>query len=98
MKCLLDFKCLLDSIRSVYPDFLPRDTTNYTLRYIFYRVSDEHKNACFSVVTGLWSMHEKMFNDIVSDVNIESALCEYVCEYDSSFCGVVSLVKEKEVV
>lgn len=90
---------LLEQIHAQLPDFVPEDTANYTLRYIFYRKSDlenEQKNACFSLVTGLWNMHEDTFNRINADADISSCIVEYVCEYNSALCGQVFLVKAKE--
>lgn len=79
--------------------FVPNFKSNYTLRYVFYRKSDlseNKKNACFSVITGLWSEHEMMFARIRADEDISSCIVEYVCEFDSAHCGVCYLVKEKE--
>lgn len=92
------FGSLLDSIRSALPDFYVDPTANYTLRYVFYRKSDlesESKNACFSVMTGLWDFHEQAFIRLVADETISSCIVEYVCQYDSALCGQVFLVKEK---
>lgn len=84
---------LLQAVCAQVKGFTPDPTRNYTLRYVFYRKNDENKNACFSVVTGLWDMHEKTFDSIQQDDNIRIAIVEYVCEYDSSFCGVTALLK-----
>lgn len=86
-------KTLYDCVEAQVKGFIPDETRNYTLRYIFYRKNDENKNACFSVITALWSMHEKTFSDILDDESIRICLVEYICEYDSSFCGVTALLK-----
>lgn len=95
----MKFSNLLECIHSFCPSFVPNETNNYTLRFIFYRKGDLEngvRNACFSVTTGLWSLLESTFERINSDPDISSCLVEYVCEYDSSFCGMVFCVKEIE--
>lgn len=90
---------LLGSIVSQVPAFTVDEKTHYTFRYVFYRKADLEsgsKNACFSMVTGLWKDHEAMYERINSDDTISSCIVEYVCEYDSALCGVVGLVKSNE--
>lgn len=85
---------LLVAVRKVCPGFVPSETTIYTLRYIFYSKSDS--NPRFSIVSGLWSLHEKTFENALNDDSVLNCLAEYVCEYDSAFCGLVALLKTNE--
>lgn len=92
-------KTLLESIKTQYPGFVPRDGVSYTFRFIFYKKSDlvqNKKNPCFSVFTGLWEQLERLFMNTQNGEDISSCIAEYVCEFDPYFTGGVYLVKEKE--
>lgn len=91
-------KTLLELVRDLIPDFALRENVSYTLRYIFYASDPDKKNACFSVVTGLWNIHEETYKRLLADDSIGSCLVEYVCEYDSCLCGAVVVLKDEKKV
>lgn len=85
---------LYAAIAALVPSFFPVKTRNYTIRYVFFRKED--RQACFSVVTGLWDLHEKTFENLTTDENIAECFCEYVCEFDSDFAGAYIKLKGGE--
>lgn len=92
-------KTLLEAVHLHVPSFLPDPLTVYTLRFVFYRKAsllEGEKNANFTLLSGLWSDLENVFERFSSDPDISSCVCEYVCQYDSTLCGALFLVKPKE--
>lgn len=85
---------LLEIIHKSLPGFSPDPKTIYTFRFVYYGVED--KNRRFSIISGLWDILETTFANVLADEGIVNCLAEYICEFNSEFCGVLSLCKNIE--
>lgn len=78
---------LLDSVHSVNKDFQPNPLTVYTFRFVFY--GGKETSHRFNIVSGVWEVLEAAFSALQLDKDIVFCVAEYLCEYDSTFCGIV---------
>ena len=83
-----EFRSVIDSVH-------PR---MYSYRYVWRMKGSESHQLQVKILTGVRQEHEEFRKALQNDPEVQSALCEYICEYDPLVIAYTDVIKKEVII